>query len=52
VYLGTDLQVITQLDDGSEVHLRMQNAARIAVPVPGTRVGLQLEEGAARLLVN
>ena len=52
VYLGTDLQVITQLDGGGEVHLRMQNAARIAVPQPGTRVGLQLEEGAARLLAD
>jgi spermidine/putrescine transport system ATP-binding protein len=52
IYLGTDLQVITRLDGGGALHLRMQNAARITVPQPGTRVGLQLEEGAARLLAD
>ena len=52
IYLGTDLQVITQLDGGGALHIRMQNAARVAVPQPGARVGLQLEEGAARLLAD
>ena len=52
IYLGTDLQVFTRLDGGSVLHVRMQNAARVAVPQPGARVGLQLEEGAARLLAD
>ncbi len=52
IYLGTDLQVITRLDQGGIVSVRMQNAARVAVPEPGARVGLKLEEGAARLLAD
>ena len=52
VYLGTDLQILTRLDDGTLFHLRMQNAARIAVPNPGDKVALHLEEGAARLLAD
>jgi spermidine/putrescine transport system ATP-binding protein len=52
VYLGTDLQVLARLDSGTELHLRLQNAARVSVPAPGTRVGLHLEEGAARLLAD
>jgi spermidine/putrescine transport system ATP-binding protein len=52
VYLGTDLQILTRLEDGTPFHLRLQNAARIAVPNPGDRVALHLEEGAARLLAH
>ena len=52
VYLGTDLQILARLDGGAEVHIRLQNSARVASPLPGTRVGLQLEEGAARLLAD
>lgn len=52
VYLGTDLQILTRLNDGTGFHLRLQNAARIAVPNAGETVGLHLEEGAARLLAD
>ena len=52
VYLGTDLQIHTHLPGGAPFHLRLQNSARIAVPNPGDTVGLQLDEGAARLLAD
>ena len=52
IYLGTDLQVLVRLDGGTAMQVRLQNAARTEVPNPGTRVGLQLEEGAARLLAD
>ncbi|MFN3970224.1 MAG: ABC transporter ATP-binding protein [Gemmobacter sp.] len=52
VYLGTDLQVLARLDGGTPLQLRIQNAARVQVPAPGTRIGLHLEEGAARLLAD
>jgi spermidine/putrescine transport system ATP-binding protein len=52
VYLGTDLQLLTRLDGGQPFHIRLQNSARAAVPEPGTRIRLRLEEGAARLLAD
>lgn len=52
VYLGSDLQVLTRLVDGSPFTIRLQNAARSAVPNPGQIIGLHLEEGAARLLAD
>jgi spermidine/putrescine transport system ATP-binding protein len=52
VYLGSDLQVLTRLADGTPFTIRLQNAARTAVPAPGTTIGLHLEEGAARLLAD
>jgi spermidine/putrescine transport system ATP-binding protein len=52
VYLGTDLQVIAHLDGGQPITLRLQNAARVALPEPGQRIGLHLEEGGARLLAD
>jgi spermidine/putrescine transport system ATP-binding protein len=52
VYLGTDLQIMTRLDGGAAFDLRLQNSARVTVPSPGTRIGLHLEEGAARLLAD
>ena len=52
IYLGTDLQVLVRLDGGTPLQIRIQNAARTEVPEPGTRIGLHLEEGAARLLAD
>jgi spermidine/putrescine transport system ATP-binding protein len=52
VYLGTDLQLILRLEGGAAFTVRVQNAARVQVPLPGARVGLHLEEGAARLLAD
>ena len=52
VYLGTDLQVLAVLEGGTEVSLRLQNAARIQVPQMGARIGIKIEEGAARLLAD
>lgn len=52
IYLGTDLQVIAHLDGGQPITLRLQNAARTTPPAPGQRIGLHLEEGAARLLAD
>ena len=52
VYLGTDLQVLTRLADNSPFTIRLQNAARTAIPAPGASLSLHLEEGAARLLAD
>jgi len=52
VYLGTDLQLMARLEGGAEFHVRLQNSARTAVPEPGARIGLKVEEGAARLLAD
>ena len=52
VYMGSDLRLLTRLEGGREFTVRIQNAARTAVPEPGARIGLKLEEGAARLLAD
>jgi spermidine/putrescine transport system ATP-binding protein len=52
VYLGTDLHILTRLDDATVIQVRVQNSARIDVPPVGTRMGLRIEEGAARLLAD
>ena len=52
IYLGTDLHLITRLEGGAPFSLRLQNASRVALPEPGARIGLKLEEGAARLLAD
>lgn len=52
VYLGTDLHLIARLEGGGPFALRMQNAARVTLPEVGARIGLKLEEGAARLLAD
>lgn len=52
IYMGTDLQLVAHLDSGTALTLRLQNSDRVAVPAPGTRIGLQIEEGAARLLAD
>jgi spermidine/putrescine transport system ATP-binding protein len=52
IYLGTDVQVLARLADGTALHLRMQNSARIVPPEPGATVGIVIEAGAARLLAD
>jgi spermidine/putrescine transport system ATP-binding protein len=53
VYLGTDTQHVVRLDDGSEVTTRTQNAHDAAAAFgPGDRVGLAIDAGAVRLLVD
>jgi spermidine/putrescine transport system ATP-binding protein len=52
IYLGTDLQLYARLDDGAEMHVRLQNAARTVLPERGARIGLAIEDGAARLLAD
>lgn len=52
VYMGSDLKLLTRLEGGKEFAVRVQNAARTAVPGAGTRIGLRIEEGAARLLAD
>jgi hypothetical protein len=43
---------MTRLAGGASFAVRLQNAARVAVPEPGAAVQLHLEEGAARLLAD
>ena len=53
VYLGTDTQYLIGLDGGSEVTARTRNADHTALGLgPGDRVALDVDEGAARLLVD
>ena len=52
VYLGTDLHVILALDGGTQLMARLQNSSQLSPPDPGTRTGLDLEKGAARLLAD
>jgi spermidine/putrescine transport system ATP-binding protein len=52
IYLGTDLQLMARLADGTEMVMRLQNSARNALPGQGDEIGLRLEEGALRLLVD
>lgn len=52
VYLGTDIQLHVVLGQGTPVVVRLQNAAGTSVPERGAEVGLAIEAGAARLLVD
>ena len=52
VYLGTDIQMLARLGDGTALKLRLQNAAGTRVPERGAEVGVTLEAGAARLLAD
>ncbi len=52
VYLGSDLQVLARLADGAPVVARIQNSGPVAPPAPGAEIGLSVEAGAARLLVD
>jgi spermidine/putrescine transport system ATP-binding protein len=52
-YLGTDTQYLVQLDDGTRITVRSQNAHESEVDVrPGERIGIKLEKGGARLLMS
>ena len=52
-YLGTDTQYLVQLDDGTIITVRSQNAHESGLNVrPGERIGLELGKGGARLLMN
>jgi spermidine/putrescine transport system ATP-binding protein len=52
IYLGTDLQLLARLADGTAVTMRLQNSARTELPAPGAEIGLHVEAGAVRLLVD
>jgi len=52
VYLGTDLQLLARLTDGTPIVTRLQNSNRNALPAAGAEVGLKVEAGAARLLLD
>ena len=52
IYLGTDLQLLARLPDGTGLTMRLQNSTRTALPMQGEEIGLQIEEGAVRLLVD
>ena len=53
VYLGTDTQYLVGLDGGPEITVRTRNADHAALGLdPGDRVALDVDEGAARLLVD
>jgi spermidine/putrescine transport system ATP-binding protein len=52
IYLGTDLQLLARLTDGTPVTVRLQNSSRTEMPAPGAEIFLQVEAGAVRLLVN
>ena len=53
VYLGTDTQHVVRLDDGTQITTRTQNAHDAAAAFgPGDRVGLAIDAGAVRLLVD
>ena len=53
VYLGTDTQYLVGLDGGSGITVRTRNADHAALGLgPGDRAALDVDEGAARLLVD
>ncbi len=52
VFLGTDMHVAVVLDDAEVITVRVQNSEDTDIPEPGTRVGLNFEASAARLLVD
>jgi len=54
VYVGTDVQTVVHLNDGPQMIVRTQNSDRgtAAMFDPGTAVFVNMEHGAARLLVD
>jgi len=53
IYLGTDTQHIVGLDDGTRLTARTQNAGFAEAELSiGSRVSVQIDDGAARLLVS
>ena len=51
-YLGTDMRIAVEVDSGTVLTVRMQNTDDATLPDRGDRVGLQIETGGARLLVD
>jgi len=53
VYMGTDTQYLLHLDDGAELTVRKQNTGGDAPGfAPGERARVEIDRGAARLLVD
>lgn len=54
VFVGTDIQTLVALDDGPRIVVRTQNSelGNKAVFEPGSRIWVNMEAGAARLLVD
>ncbi len=52
IYLGTDLQLLARLADGTPVTVRLQNSDRAELPPQGAEIGLVFEPGAMRLLAD
>ncbi|MDQ2095911.1 ABC transporter ATP-binding protein [Rhodalgimonas zhirmunskyi] len=52
IYLGTDMHIDVALSDGEMVKARVQNSQSAHIPAQGAQVGLDFEEGAARLLID
>ena len=53
IYLGTDNQHLVHLPDGSEIRIRSQAVRQSSDTfAPGDRVGIRVNPGAARLLVD
>ncbi len=53
VYFGTDTHFHVALDDGTRFVLRRQNSSQCAaLPQTGDRVGVAIEDGAARVLAD
>lgn len=52
VYLGTDLQLLARLADGTPIVTRLQNSSRTELPTAGAEIDLHVEAGAARLLLD
>ncbi len=53
IYLGTDTQCLVNLDDGTEIMVRNQNAHGSALQFgTGDKAALKLDDGAARLLMD
>ncbi|MBG6162767.1 spermidine/putrescine transport system ATP-binding protein [Labrenzia sp. EL_195] len=52
IYMGTDTHVEVRLSDGEKLTVRLQNTSADVIPEIGSEIGLDFEEGAARLLVD
>lgn len=54
VYIGTDVQTVVTLKDGPDMNIRTQNSKQGAKAIfePGAAVFINMEPGAARLLVD
>jgi spermidine/putrescine transport system ATP-binding protein len=54
IYIGTDITTIVDLDGGPQFTVRSSNSSRGNARVfePGTVVAVNMEQGAARLLID